>query len=273
MNRFYYPRRQLRLRLGEFLLGTLSTAAPNSARFISGARISSSTSAFSPSPAAAKPTSPNCFCSACSTSRCPGWSLDWKRAYHAVALPPARKGKEHPRSIQSGAKGTRPFNWNPLRGPPGVHPKTWISAVAEALEKSHLVGPRCRRHFIETLDKKFEEFGFYDGRQWSNIPTSLTRSRIWSACNSREDVCSGRIAVCVSSGRSPSVPRLAHSMRGILLNWRNCPINLSSSNWTRNCPNPCGFSSPTSSCVGSICTVLGRANRISFGTSPCGGSA
>jgi len=57
-----------------------------------------------------------------------------------------------------------PFHWNPLRGPPGVHPKTWISAVAEALEKSHLSGPGVADILIETLDKKFEDFGFYDGK-------------------------------------------------------------------------------------------------------------
>jgi hypothetical protein len=63
-----------------------------------------------------------------------------------------------------GRKGHAPFNWNPLRGPPGVHPKTWTSVVAEALEKSHLLRPRCGGYiFIETFDKQFEDFGFYDG--------------------------------------------------------------------------------------------------------------
>ena len=64
-----------------------------------------------------------------------------------------------------------PFRWNPLRGPPGVHPKTWINAVAEALEKSHLSGPSVADILIETPDKKFEDFGFYDGKveQYSNF--------------------------------------------------------------------------------------------------------
>jgi hypothetical protein len=63
-----------------------------------------------------------------------------------------------------GRKGHAPFHWNPLRGPPGVHPKTWISVVAEALEKSHLSGPGVADVLIETLDKKFEDCGFYDGK-------------------------------------------------------------------------------------------------------------
>jgi len=62
-----------------------------------------------------------------------------------------------------GRHGHEPFHWNPLRGPPGVHPKTWISAVAEALEKSHLSGPGVADILIEILDKKFTDFGFYEG--------------------------------------------------------------------------------------------------------------
>jgi hypothetical protein len=55
------------------------------------------------------------------------------------------------------------FRWNPLRGPPGVHPKTWISAVAEALEKSHISGPGVADVLIEILDKKFADTGVYHG--------------------------------------------------------------------------------------------------------------
>jgi hypothetical protein len=55
------------------------------------------------------------------------------------------------------------FRWNPLRGPPGVHPKTWISTVAEALEKSHISGPGVADILIDVLDKKFAAAGLYDG--------------------------------------------------------------------------------------------------------------
>jgi uncharacterized protein len=89
--------------------------------------------------------------------------VDWKRSYHVLRDAPVEKA----RSIQVysvGRKGHTTFNWNPLRGPPGVHPKTWISVVAEALEKSHLSGPGVADILIETLDKKFEDAGFYDGK-------------------------------------------------------------------------------------------------------------
>ena len=87
--------------------------------------------------------------------------VDWKRSYHALRSLPVEKAKQI-QVYSVGRKGHTPFHWNPLRGPPGVHPKTWISAVAEALEKSHLSGPGVADILIETLDKKFEEFGFYD---------------------------------------------------------------------------------------------------------------
>lgn len=89
--------------------------------------------------------------------------VDWKRSYHTLRSAPVAKAK----GIQVysvGRKGHMPFQWNPLRGPPGVHPKTWISVVAEALEKSHLSGPGVADILIESLDKQFEDAGFYDGK-------------------------------------------------------------------------------------------------------------
>jgi hypothetical protein len=89
--------------------------------------------------------------------------VDWKRSYHALRSLPLPKAKNI-QVYSVGRKGHIPFHWNPLRAPPGVHPKTWISVVAEALEKSHLSGPGVADVLIETLDKKFEDFGFYDGK-------------------------------------------------------------------------------------------------------------
>jgi len=87
--------------------------------------------------------------------------VDWKRSYHTLRSLPLEKAKNIV-VYSVGRKGHEAFHWNPLRGPPGVHPKTWISAVAEALEKSHLSGPGVADILIETLDKKFADFGFYD---------------------------------------------------------------------------------------------------------------
>jgi hypothetical protein len=90
--------------------------------------------------------------------------VDWKRSYHAL------RSLNHPKvnrlQVYSvGRKTGNGFNWNPLRAPPGVHPKTWISVVAEALEKSHVSGPGVADVFIELFDKKFQEMGVYEGKQ------------------------------------------------------------------------------------------------------------
>jgi len=89
--------------------------------------------------------------------------VDWKRSYRAMLsldIPEKNKIKV----ITVGRKTSSTLNWNPLRGPPGVHPQTWISVVAEALEKSHISGQGVADIFIELFDKQFEEFGFYEGK-------------------------------------------------------------------------------------------------------------
>lgn len=87
--------------------------------------------------------------------------VDWKRGWRAVLTldcPDINRVKIY----TVGRKTVSPLRWNPLRGPPGVHPRTWISVVAEALEKSHISGPGVADIFIDIFDRKFEEFGFYD---------------------------------------------------------------------------------------------------------------
>jgi hypothetical protein len=89
--------------------------------------------------------------------------LDWKRSYRdllTLPIPAVRKL----RIFSVGRKTASPFHWNPLRAPPNVHPKTWISVVAEALEKSHISGPGVADIFIEIFDKKFEEAGVYENK-------------------------------------------------------------------------------------------------------------
>ena len=87
--------------------------------------------------------------------------IDWKRSYRALYTLPQENIKAV-RIFTVGRKTAAPLHWNPLRPPPGVHPKTWISVVAEALERSHVSGPGVADIFIEILDKKFEELGVYD---------------------------------------------------------------------------------------------------------------
>jgi hypothetical protein len=96
--------------------------------------------------------------------------VDWKRSYRALFSLPQSKVRTI-KVYSVGRKTASPLHWNPLRGPPGVHPKTWISAVAEALERSHISGPGVADVFIDLFNKKFEEFGVYDGKheRWPNF--------------------------------------------------------------------------------------------------------
>jgi hypothetical protein len=88
--------------------------------------------------------------------------IDWKRSYRALRVL-NRPNTQKLQVFTIGRKSASMFRWNPLRAPPGVHPKTWISTVAEALEKSHLSGPGVADILIEILDKKFEDAGVYHG--------------------------------------------------------------------------------------------------------------
>jgi len=93
----------------------------------------------------------------------PFFVVDWKRSYRAIkTLSNARVSRVKVFSV--GRKTAHSFAWNPLRGPPQVDPRTWISIVAETLEKSHISGQGVADILIDILDKKFEEFGFYDGQ-------------------------------------------------------------------------------------------------------------
>ena len=88
--------------------------------------------------------------------------VDWKRSYRTLRSLPNNAVKRL-RVFTVGRKTSVVFNWNPLRGPPNVHPRTWISVLVEALEKSHISGQGVADILMDVLDKKFEEFGVYDG--------------------------------------------------------------------------------------------------------------
>ncbi len=89
--------------------------------------------------------------------------VDWKRSYRQIKNLPNGKAKDI-QVYSVGRSSETPFNWNPLRPPPGVHPKTWISILTEVLEKTHISGPGVADIFIDLFDKQFEKLGFYDGK-------------------------------------------------------------------------------------------------------------
>lgn len=89
--------------------------------------------------------------------------IDWKRSYRQIKNLSNRKvGNIKVYSV--GRESDTPFHWNPLRPPPGVHPKTWLSILADSLERSHISGPGVADIFIDLFDKQFEKSGFYEGK-------------------------------------------------------------------------------------------------------------
>jgi hypothetical protein len=111
-----------------------------------------------------------------SRSAVPFLVIDWKRSYRHVSL----GDKSSVEVFTVGRESSRRFTWNPLRGPPNVHPQTWLGIVAEVLEKSHLSGPGVADVLIELFDREFATAGVYDGipDEWPNFAdafAALTR--------------------------------------------------------------------------------------------------
>jgi hypothetical protein len=92
--------------------------------------------------------------------------IDWKRSYrHVHAI------QDDVVVFSVGRDQNTPFLWNPLCGPPKVHPQTWLCVVAEVLEKSHLSGPGVADILMDLFDKEFATAGVYDGevKEWPNF--------------------------------------------------------------------------------------------------------
>lgn len=97
--------------------------------------------------------------------------IDWKRSYRHITAIRATESGAKATVYAVGRNGPEAFHWNPLRGPPNVHPQTWLSVLAEVLEKSHLSGPGVADIFTELFDKAFQVAGVYEGRceDWPNF--------------------------------------------------------------------------------------------------------
>jgi len=105
----------------------------------------------------------------------PFMAIDWKRQWRSILslsdFPNIKDVK-----VYTIGRDVIPFLWNPFRPPPNIDYKTWISAIAECLEKSHLGGLGVADFFIRIYEKLFAERkdenypNFYDGlRELQNI--------------------------------------------------------------------------------------------------------
>jgi len=98
--------------------------------------------------------------------------VDWKRQWRSIL---SVHSEQYPELkdilIFTIGREASAFHWNPFRGPPGVHYKTWVSVITEVLEKSHLGGPGVADFFLKIYDRIFQEHGFADGKEsmWPNF--------------------------------------------------------------------------------------------------------
>ncbi|MFC1678733.1 helicase HerA domain-containing protein [Elusimicrobiota bacterium] len=80
--------------------------------------------------------------------------LDWKRQYRSLlSLDPEKYPKVENIQVYTIGRTTSPLKFNPFRGPPNVDKKTWISIIAEILERSHLSGPGVADLFLKIYDQ------------------------------------------------------------------------------------------------------------------------
>lgn len=95
--------------------------------------------------------------------------IDWKRQWRSMLslenFPELKDAQ-----VYTIGRDVIPFLWNPFRPPPNIDYKTWISVIAECLEKSHLGGLGVADFFIRIYEKLFAELkdenhypNFYDG--------------------------------------------------------------------------------------------------------------
>ena len=83
--------------------------------------------------------------------------IDWKRSYRNLKSLSGLTNLE----VYTVGRKARPFQWNPLRPPPGVHPQTWIQILSDVLEKTHVSGQGVADVLAELADTEFEAKGFY----------------------------------------------------------------------------------------------------------------
>lgn len=89
--------------------------------------------------------------------------VDWKRSWRNLLSLSDKFPELKNLQIYTVGRDIAPFYWNPLRAPPNIHYKSWISVVTEVLEKSHLAGLGVADIFIKIYEKLFRQFRFKNG--------------------------------------------------------------------------------------------------------------
>ncbi len=95
--------------------------------------------------------------------------IDWKRSWRNLLSLKNTHPELENLQVYTIGRNVLPFFWNPFRGPPNADRDSWISSIADSLEKSHLSGQGVAFHIIRTYKKLFrglpDDFypNFFDG--------------------------------------------------------------------------------------------------------------
>lgn len=97
--------------------------------------------------------------------------IDWKRSWRNLLSLKETHPELKDLQVYTIGRDVLPFFWNPFRGPPNADRDSWISTIADSLEKSHLSGQGVAYHVIRTYKKLFtglaDDFypNFFDGKK------------------------------------------------------------------------------------------------------------
>ena len=113
-------------------------------------------------------------------SKTPFMVIDWKRSWRNLLSLKDEIPELKEVQVFTIGREVLLFFWNPFRGPPNSDRDSWISTIADSLEKSHLSGQGVAYHIIKTYRKLFrglsDDFypNFFDGlKEVDNIKATF----------------------------------------------------------------------------------------------------
>ena len=112
--------------------------------------------------------------------------IDWKRSWRNILNLKKHVPCLNNVTVLTVGRKTSEFNWNPFRAPPGVDKQSWISTIAEVLEKSHLSGPGVAYFFNKIYTDLLRNFKtddfhptFFDGMKEIEKTKAFDRELRW----------------------------------------------------------------------------------------------
>ena len=118
-------------------------------------------------------------------AKIPFMVIDWKRSWRSLLTLKGNFPELEQVQVFTIGRDALPFLWNPFRAPPGTSSDSWICAISEALEKSHLSGPGVAYHINRIYQRLFRAFtndfhpNFFDGLKEMKATKAYDRELRW----------------------------------------------------------------------------------------------